>query len=116
MIIQGIDEAPINSGEGIDEADLSEETQEGIHVETIDDTDHKDADELPKEGDNMGNPTAHQTRSGRTSKPPERLIQEIGAIAAKGATAAANYEIALTAAEIAYYDTMQGLGENAGEY
>ena len=30
--------------------------------------------------------------------------------------AAANYEIALTAAEIAYYDTMQGLGENAGEY
>ncbi len=40
----------------------------------------------------------------------------MGAIAAKGATAAANYEIALTAAEIAYYDTTQGLGENAGEY
>jgi hypothetical protein len=31
-----------------------------------------------------------RTNSGRTIKPPERLIQEIGAIAVAGATAAAN--------------------------
>jgi hypothetical protein len=113
MIIQGIDETPIRSGEGIDE-----DTEDGINVETvIEDDDEKDAEsELPMEGDAnvMGNPTAqiegvNQTRSGRTIKPPERLIQEIGAFAAQGATAAANYEIALTAAEIQYYDTMKGL-------
>ena len=61
MIIQGIDEAPINSGESIDEADLSEETQEGINVETVEDTDEQDADEFPKEGDDIGNPTANRT-------------------------------------------------------
>jgi hypothetical protein len=75
--------------------------------------------EFPMEGDAnvMGNLTAPiggvnpQTRSGRTIRPPERLFQEIGAFTAQGATAAANYEIALTAAEIQYYNTMKGLGE-----
>jgi hypothetical protein len=36
-------------------------------------------------------------------KPPERLIEEIVALAAEGATAAADYKIALTAAEVHYY-------------
>jgi hypothetical protein len=64
----------------------------------------------------MGNPTAPiggvnpQTRSGRTIRPHERLIQESGAFTAQGATAAANYKIGLTAAKIQYYDTMKGLG------
>jgi hypothetical protein len=101
---------------------IEDETEEGIDVETVIEEDA--ASELPKEGDTasiMGNPTApnegvNQTRSGRTIKPPERLIQEIGAFTAQGATAAANYEIALTAAKVQYYDTMKGLGENAGEY
>jgi hypothetical protein len=125
MIIQGIDETPTRSGEGINDNAVDEETEDGINVETvIEDDDKKDAEsKLPMEGDAnvMGNPTApiegvNQTRSGRTIKPPERLIQEISAFAAQGATAAANYEIALTAAEIQYYDTMKELGENAGEY
>ena len=101
---------------------IEDETEEGIDVEIVIEEDA--ASELPKEGDTasiMGNPTApnegvNQTRSGRTIKPPERLIQEIGAFEAQGATAAANYEIALTAAEMQYYDTMTGLCENAGEY
>jgi hypothetical protein len=47
----------------------------------------------------MGNSTApnggaNQTLSGRTRKPPEMLVKEIGAVAAQGATAAANYAIA----------------------
>jgi hypothetical protein len=104
---------------------LNEETEEGTNVETLIDDEEKDAESgFPIEGDAnaMSNPTAPvggvnpQTRSGRTIRPPERLIQEIGAFAAQGATAAANYEIALTAAEIQYYDTMKGLGENEGEY
>jgi hypothetical protein len=119
MIIQGIDETPTRSGEGINDNAVDEETEDGINVETvIEDDDETDAEsELPMEGDAnvMGNPTSpiegvNQTRSGRTIKPPERLIQEIGAFTAQGATAAANYEIALTAAEIQYYNTMKGLG------
>ncbi len=69
----------------------------------------------------MGNSTAptgsaNQMQSGRTSKPPERLIQEFGTFTAQGATAAANYGVALTAAKIKYYDTMKKLGKNAGEF
>jgi hypothetical protein len=122
MIIPGINENPTGSGEGINDDAIEDETEEGIHVKTVIDEDAES--KLPKQGDAasiMGNPTApnegvNQTQSGRTIKPPERLIQEIGAFAAQGATAAAIYEIALTAAEIQYYDTMKGLGENAGEY
>jgi hypothetical protein len=119
MIIAGIDETPTGSGEGMNDDALNEETEEGTNVKTVIES------EFPMEGDAsnaMGNPTAPiggvnpQTRSGRTIRPPERLIQEIGAFAAQGATAAANYEILLTAAEIQYYDTMKGLDENAGEY
>jgi hypothetical protein len=125
MIIAGIDETPAGSGEGINDDALNEETEEGTNVETVIDDEELDAEsEFPMEGDAnaMGNLAAPiggvnpQTRSGRTIRPPERLIQEIGAFAAQGATSAANYEIALTAAEIQYYDTMKELGENAGEY
>jgi hypothetical protein len=119
MIIPGIDETPAESGEGTNDNALNEETEEGMIVETVIDNDDKDAErKFPMEGDAnvMGNPTApiegvNQTQSGRTIRPPERLIQEIGAFAAQGATAAAKYEIALTAAKIKYYDT---IGENAG--
>jgi hypothetical protein len=58
---------------------------------------------------------AATTRSGRTIKPPERLIEEIGAMAAAGATAAANYEILLTAAEFNYYAAKKEMGEHAGK-
>jgi hypothetical protein len=125
IIIPGIDENPAGSGEGINDDALNEEAEEGMIVETLIDDEEKDAvSEFPMEGDAnvMGNPTAPiggvnpQTRSGRTIRPPERLFQEIGAFAAQGERAAANYEIALTAAEIQYYDTMKELGENAGEY
>ena len=60
--------------------------------------------------------SAPQRHSGRTIKPPERLIEEIGAVAAEGATAAANYEIALSAAEVHYYATMKSLGADPGEF
>jgi hypothetical protein len=58
---------------------------------------------------------ATRTSSGHTVNPPERLIEEIGAIGAASATAVANYEIALTAAEIQHYVTMKELFENPGE-
>ncbi len=61
MVIQGIDETSTKSGEGINEDALSEETQEGIEVETVIETEENDAEsELPTEGEatTMGNPTA----------------------------------------------------------
>jgi hypothetical protein len=109
MIIAGIDETPAGSGEGINDDASNEETEEGTKVKIVIDDEEKDAESgFPMEGDAnaMGNPTAPiggvnpQTRSGRTMRPPERLIQEIGAFAAQGATAAANYKTTLTAAEI----------------
>jgi hypothetical protein len=95
MIIPDIDGNPTGSGEGINDDAIEDETEEGIDVET--DIEEDAESELPKEGDAtsiMGNTTApnegvNQTRSGRTIKPPERLIQEIGAFTAQGATAAA---------------------------
>jgi hypothetical protein len=124
MIIPGIDETPTGSGEGLNDDALNEETEEGVIVKTVNEEEKKEAvSELPLEGEanvieNLTAPIAgvNQTRSERTITPPERLIQEIGAFAAQDATAAANYKIALTAAKIQYYDTMKGLGENAGEY
>jgi hypothetical protein len=115
---------PAGSGEGISDDALNEEIEEGLIVKTVFDNDEKDAEsEFPMEGDAnvMGNPTApiagvNQTQSGRTIRPPERLFQEIGSFAAQGATAAANYKIALTAGKIQYHDTMKGLCENGGEY
>jgi hypothetical protein len=55
------------------------------------------------------------TRTGQTIRAPSRLIQEIGAVAAEGAMAVANYEIALTNAELNYYQVMMELGEHPGE-
>jgi hypothetical protein len=109
MIINGIDdptpattpEAPTQ--EGPDTGTASVLTREGEDHDKLDNT------TVP------ANAETARTRSGRTISPPERLIQEIGAIAAAVATAAANYEIALTASEIQYYATMKELGENAGE-
>jgi hypothetical protein len=84
MIIPGIDENPTGSGEGIHDNAIDDETEEGIDVKTVIEEDAES--KLPMEGDAsiMGNPTAptegvNQTGSGRTIKPPERLIQEIGA-------------------------------------
>jgi hypothetical protein len=44
------------------------------------------------------------------------LIEEIGGFVATGTTAAANYEIALTASELKYYATMKELREHPGEF
>jgi hypothetical protein len=58
---------------------------------------------------------ATRSSSGRASKPPDCLIEEIGVIVAAGATAVANYEIALMAAEVSYYATMKEMGKHPGE-
>jgi hypothetical protein len=140
MVIPGIDDPgndpgndPVNDpGAGNDPEthdSIPAMTREGIGVATREGiAEPGTADALPREGDGSGldnpavvpevdsAPEATTTRTGRTSRPPERLIEEIGALAAEGATAAANYEIALTAAEVHYYATMKSLGVNPGEF
>jgi hypothetical protein len=68
MTIPGIDESQTESGEGINENALNEETEEGIDVETVNENEAKD-------------------------------------------DAARN-----DSAEVKYYDSMKGLGENVEEY
>jgi hypothetical protein len=91
IIINGIDdptpattpEAPTQEGKNTGTSSVL--TREGEDHDKLDNT------TIP------ANVETARTALGRTIKPPEHLIQEIGAIAAAGATAAANYEIALTA-------------------
>jgi hypothetical protein len=94
MIITGIDD-PTPNQESTHSGTVSVLTREGEDESKLDNTTAPDITDTTR------------TTSGRTSSPPERLIQEIGAIAAAGATAAANYEIRLTASEIQYYATMK---------
>jgi hypothetical protein len=54
-----------------------------------------------------------RTRAGRTVKPPDHIIEEIGVMAAAGATAASMYKIELIAAKENYYATMKELEEHS---
>jgi hypothetical protein len=85
---------------------------------------------LPREGDTsgLGNPAEpeqeeaenepEETVTARpcTARPPEHLIEVISVLVAEGATAAANYKIALTAAEVHYYATMKSLDADLGKF
>jgi hypothetical protein len=62
----------------------------------------------------IDNSTPQVTRAGRATKPPARLIKTIDLAQAQELNAeAAEFEIALTAAEAKYYDAMRELGELA---
>jgi hypothetical protein len=117
MVVNGIDdptpEEAIREGANTD----GELPREGVTVDNSAEPAPDDVGDQPL-GSDQEPATAPATRSssGRAVKPPDRLIEEIGAYAAAGATAAANYEIGLTASETKYYDAMKVIGEHPGEF
>lgn len=95
-------------GEGIDISPDSP-SEEGEDPE-----DTADDETVPTEN-LAGDRPFSTTRSGRKITPPQRLIEEIGAVAAQGYQQAQSFEMKLTNAELNYYDIMTQLQGFQGE-